>query len=241
MPITVEIVDEIVRPDIFERVFGYFMYIDETFSTYKDSSEISQINKGLIAESEYSEDMKTVFSLAERFKKQTDGFFDIQRVDGTRDPSGLVKGWAIENSAHMVYREGYRNFTVEAGGDIQVFGSKGTDGYWRAGIRSPFGLPDEIIKVLRARDVGIATSGTYQRGNHIYNPKKYTEPIEDSVSLTVIGPSLFIADVFATAAFAMGGAGIQFIESQSGYEGYLIDAHGIATMTSNFNLYVLES
>jgi len=84
---------------------------------------------------------------------------------------------------------------------------------------------------------GIATSGSYLRGQHIYNPHTPQEKLLEIVSLTVIGENVLEADRFATAAFAMGRDGINFIEQLPGFEGYAIDKNGLATMTSNFELY----
>ena len=95
-----------------------------------------------------------------------------------------------------------------------------------------------IVKVLSIRDCGIATSGTYVRGEHIYNPTDSDQPITGILSLTVIGPDIYEADRFATAAFAMGPAGINFIEQLPGFEGYMIDPGGMATYTSGFERYV---
>jgi thiamine biosynthesis lipoprotein len=78
------------------------------------------------------------------------------------------------------------------------------------------------------------------RGQHIYNPHQSHTPIRDIVSLTVIGPDIYEADRFATAAFAMGRQGIQFIEHLQGFEGYLIDAQARATFTSGFERYVVH-
>ncbi len=96
---------------------------------------------------------------------------------------------------------------------------------------------NEIVKVLSITDCGVATSGTYIRGQHIYNPKHAGEPITEIVSLTVIGPDIYEADRFATAAFAMGREGIFFIERVEGLEGYMIDRSGQATLTSGFARY----
>jgi thiamine biosynthesis lipoprotein len=60
------------------------------------------------------------------------------------------------------------------------------------------------------------------------------------MSLTVIGPNVCDADRFATGAFAMGEAGIRFIEGLPGFEGYMIDAHGVATYTSGFERFTLR-
>ncbi|MDE2589438.1 MAG: FAD:protein FMN transferase, partial [Patescibacteria group bacterium] len=125
-----------------------------------------------------------------------------------------------------------------AGGDIQAVGKNYQDKNWRVGIRNPFDT-SQIVKVLSVSNCGIATSGTYIRGQHIYNPHNSDKPITDIVSITVVGPNIYEADRFATAAFAMGKKGIQFLEGQKGLEGYMIDTKGIATFTSGFGEYVL--
>ncbi len=236
MPVTLEVIDRAAGTDIFDAVYDYFSYIDEKFSTYKEHSEISKINRHELTLQETSQDMRTVFGLAEQMAQATNGYFDIRR-EGAYDPSGLVKGWAIYNAAELVRQKGFKNFYVEAGGDFQAVGknSQGLD--WRVGIRNPFNL-NEIVKVLAVSDCGVATSGTYVRGQHIYNPKDYDAPILDIVSLTVIGPDIYNADCYATAAFAMGYDGINFIEELDGFEGYIIDKDWQATYTNGFMRYV---
>lgn len=238
MPITVEIVDPVAPADLFDRVFAYFEYVDETFSVYKDDSEITRINKHRITIDASSRDMRTIFALADETKRATDGYFDIAR-DGHVDPSGIVKGWAIHNAADILRRSGCTGFYVDAGGDVEVAGRNGRGQKWRVGIRNPYNL-HEIVKVLAVSDCGVATSGTTIRGQHIYNPHNLDQPITDILSLTVIGPNVYEADRFATAAFAMGRAGIGFIEELDGFEGYLIDAGRRATFTSGFARYVSD-
>jgi len=235
MPITVCIVD--ARPDrerAMSDTFAYFRAIDAQYSTYKDTSEISQINTGL-PRSQWSKEMQLVFGLCEQTKRETHGMFDIKRPDGMLDPSGLVKGWAINNAARQLKARGFRDFYVDAGGDIQPHGNNGEGGAWRFGIRNPFDRT-QIVKTLYVHDEGVATSGTSIRGQHIYNPKG-NAPI-DIVSLTVIGPNIYEADRFATAGFAMGRAGINFIEHLPALEGYMIDSKGIATMTSGLKRFI---
>lgn len=217
-----------------DAVFDYFTAVDERFSTYKHGSEISKINRGELRVHEWSDPMKEIFDLAERTRQETAGYFSIARPGGGTDPSGIVKGWAIRGAARIVESMGYKNYFLNAGGDIQ---SRGTDGHgkpWTVGIRNPFNA-DEIIKVLRPEGRGVATSGSYIRGDHIYNPHAPQHAIRDIVSLTVVGPDVYEADRFATAAFAMGKSGIEFIERLEGFEGYLVDAHGTATMTRGFS------
>lgn len=236
MPITVEILDAGATEADIEKVFASFRAIDETFSTYKEQSEISKINRGELTGDAYSEAMKTILALSEQTRQETRGYFDI-RHDGMLDPSGIVKGWAILQAARMLKAAGFVNFFIDAGGDIQVAGTK--QGHpWRVGIRNPFNR-NEYVKVLALTDKGIATSGTAIRGQHIYNPHQPQMPIEEIVSLTIIGPDVYEADRFATAAFAMGKRGIYFIEQLSGFEGYMIDASARATFTSGFERYVV--
>jgi thiamine biosynthesis lipoprotein len=229
MPVTVKIADNEERKtkkDI-EKVFTYFRYVDEQYSPYRETSQVAGLNRG----EEVSVEMKEILKLAEELKKETDGYFDIVRPDGRTDPSGIVKGWAIKNAADILRKLGYKRFYIDAGGDAQIIGSS-----WRWGIRNPFNVK-EIVKVLSLSDCGIATSGTYERGQHIYDPVGKKSEITDIVSMTVIGPNVYEADKFATPAFAMGRHGIEFIEKQKDLEGYMIDSKGIATMTSGFSKY----
>lgn len=237
MPITVEVVDPgVIEADI-GKVLAYFRAVDDTFSTYKEDSEISKINRGELCEEEYSDEMKLILALSEQTKQETQGYFDIQH-NGIADPSGIVKGWAILKAATMLKEAGFTNFYIDAGGDIQVSGKKGGNP-WRIGIRNPFNRK-EIVKVLVVTDKGIATSGTAIRGQHIYDPHHPHTPLQDIMSLTLIGPNVYEADRFATAAFAMGKRGISFIERLPGFEGYMIDASARATFTSGFERYVLQ-
>ena len=235
MPVTLEALDPGVTVNTFDAVFAYFEYVDRKFSTYKPDSEISLINRQEITLAQSSEDMQAIFSLAEQTRLETGGYFDISRK-GLYDPSGIVKGWAIFTASEMLRQAGFKNYYVDAGGDIQVSGKNAQGQDWRVGIQNPFN-PKEIVKVLSVQDCGVATSGNYVRGQHIYNPTNIEQPFTGIVSLTVIGPDIYEADRFATAAFAMGPAGIGFIERLTGFEGYLIDQNGLATFTSGFERY----
>jgi len=231
MPITVEIVGA-VDATTHEAVFAYFASVDRRFSTYRDDSEIADINGGRITETAYSDEMRVVLALAERTRRETDGYFDIRRPGGGIDPSGIVKGWAIRNAAAIIAAAGHTNYFVDASGDIQSAGVNSHGAPWRVGIRNPFN-DAEIVKIVTPRGRGIATSGTSARGQHIYNPHAAGD-LEEIVSLTVIANDVLEADRFATAAFAMGRDGIGFIEQTPGLEGYAIDRDRRATLSSGF-------
>lgn len=239
MPIAVEIVDAGVDNRIFEKILDFFQYVDNAFSTYKENSEITKFNKGVISEENSSPDLKEVFKLCEKTKDETNGYFDIWR-EGKCDPSGLVKGWSIYKAAQTIKKEGFKNFYINAGGDIQVGGENNKGKKWTVGIENPL-KKGEIVKIVGVSSEGVATSGTYIRGQHIYNPYNDNQEITEILSLTVIGLNILEADRFATAAFAMGRKGIEFIENRDGLEGYMIDKNGIAVYTSGFNNYVLNN
>jgi thiamine biosynthesis lipoprotein len=242
MPITVEIVDTNIKSSSIDDVFDYFKYIDENFSVYKENSEISGINQNKITERDYSKDMRIVLALSEETKKLTNGYFDIVTPGGKCDPSGLVKGWAIYNASQILKKQGYCNFYIEAGGDIQTSGKNSKGENWSVGIKNPFEPEkNEMVKIVYGENLAIATSGTYLRGHHIYNPLEKDVVLDDIISLSVIGPNIYEADRFATAAFAMGQNGIEFIENMGGFEGYMIDMKGIATETTGFEKYVKKT
>jgi len=235
MPSVVNVIDVGVTEEDINEVFSYFHYVDKKFSTYKKDSEISQINRGELKEWDYSSEMKTILKYSEETKKETDGYFDIN-FNGILDPSGLVKGYAVFQGAEILRKKGLRNYFVEIAGDIQIQGKNEKRENWRVGIQNPFNL-DEIIKVVKLSNKGIATSGNYLRGTHIYNPKtgKFAQEV---AGITVIGPNVYEADRFATAAFAMGEKGIEFIERLKGFEGYMIKKDKKAVFTSEFEEYL---
>lgn len=236
MPITVEIVD--CPPNgLCEEVFAYFAGIDRRFSLFRPDSEIAAINQSRLGWNVVSTEMQEILAIAEQIKRTTRGYFDICRPDGIIDPSGVVKSWAVRNAAQLIEAGGASNYLVNAGGDIQCRGVAGDGGDWKIGICNPFN-DQQIVKTVCPRGHGIATSGTYVRGQHIYNPHRPGQPIADIVSLTVIGADVLQADLYATAAFAMGKEGIYFIEELPQLEGYLIDSAGIAAQTSRFKAFV---
>jgi len=237
MPITIEVIDAHITKSDINKIFDYFTEVDKRYSTYKANSEISQINNGL-PKKLWSSEVKKVLKLCEQTKNETQGYFNIHR-NGQIDPSGLVKGWAINNAANKLIKMGYKNFYIDAGGDLQVKGRNTMNKAWTIGIRNPFNR-EQIVKTVAIKNKGVATSGTYVRGFHIYNPQKNYKSVNEIASLTVIGPNIYEADRFATAAFAMGLNGIEFIESLVGYEAYMIDNKAVATMTSGFESYVVQ-
>lgn len=237
MPIILEVVDPGVRSFDLEKIFDFFQYVDNEFSPFKPDSAVSRLNDGRLKPENYDRELREILDLSEETKQETDGYFDIY-YNGHCNPSGLVKGWAIHRAAQSLKKAGFNNYYINAGGDIEVAGTNQAGQIWKVGIRNPFNHK-EIVKVLGLSGRGIATSGTYQRGQHIYNPLAEISGQSEIVSLTVVGPNVYEADRFATAAFAMGRDGLTWLEQRPGLEAYQIDKNGQAAYTSGFNQFIL--
>ncbi len=218
-------------------VYDHLREVDVRFSPYRATSEVSRINGGELREEGFSPEMKRVLRLCEETKRATRGYFDPWRGERL-DPSGLVKGLAVYDASGILRDRGFEDFCIEAGGDIEARGRCSGGEKWRIGIRSPFD-PRTVVKAVALENRGIATSGLYARGEHIYNPLTGRNATE-TASFTVIGPNLFEADRFATAAFAMGRRGLELIRNSSDLDGYMIEHDGTATYTEGFLRYVTE-
>ncbi|HUO62016.1 MAG TPA: FAD:protein FMN transferase [Candidatus Bathyarchaeia archaeon] len=236
MPITLMVPDSHGSHTAMAEVFEFFRRVDQTYSPFIETSHVSKINRQELVEDDYSNELREILDLAEQAKRDTDGYFDVWH-DSVFDPSGIVKGWAIDRAAEIM-RQYTNDFYVEAGGDIQVSGANDQQQPWRIGVRNPFNR-DENIAVVSLDNHAIATSGTAIRGQHIYDPVT-SRPLTDIVSLSVIAPNIIDADRMATAAFAMGERGIAFIENLPGYEAYMVDAGRRATLTSGWERFQLQ-
>lgn len=235
MPIRIVIAHHGVHENIFNEAFALLEEIDERFSTYKNTSEISRINTGQVSESEWSEDMKEVCELAEKTKKDTNGFFDIRTPDGFLDPSGVVKGWAIQKVFDLLLSKGEENILVDVAGDVATHGRNEKGEEWAIGIKNPFNT-EEVVKIVYPRGKGVATSGTYARGAHIYNPHTGESASGTLESVTVVAPTILEADLLATAVFAMGEDGLLYAEQTEGVEAYAIRPDRTSVMTAGFSL-----
>ena len=201
------------------------------FSTYRPGSEVSRLDRGELREEDASPDVRLVLDLCRRYAHATGGWFSA-RIAGRLDPSGLVKGWAIDRACGILERHGARHYLVSAGGDVAARGHSGAGEPWRVGIRHPVER-SRVTRVVLAADLAVATSGTYEKGCHVLDP--WTgRPATDVVSVTVVGSDIVEADVHATAALAMGRRGLELVEALDGYEGYAITPDLRASWTPGF-------
>lgn len=237
MPVIADVRDDEADPRVLDDVFAWLRWVDATFSTYKADSEIGRINRGELAPEDADPEVRAVLDRCDELRRETNGYFDARAASpDVLDPSGLVKGWSIERAAGILDDAGVRNYALNAGGDIVVRGRAVPDWSWRIGIQHPRER-DAVAHVVEARNLAIATSGEYERGQHVVDPHTRRPP-SGLLSVTVTGPDLGTADAYATAAFAMGAAARDWVEGLDGYEAFAITAAGATWQTSGFGRYL---
>ncbi|MEU0218413.1 FAD:protein FMN transferase [Streptomyces sp. NPDC006265] len=206
--------------------------VDEVFSTYRPGSQISRLARGEIALADCDREVTEVLGLCESAERLTDGWFS-PTPGGRLDPTGLVKGWAIERASEILERAGARNTCINGGGDIQLRGECAPGVPWRIGIAHPL-LPGQLSTVVVGRDLAVATSGTAERGPHILNPRTGRPAESGLLSITLVGRHLTDIDVCATAGFAMGPSAREWIESLPGVEAFAVTSGDRAWWTEGF-------
>ncbi|MFE3738226.1 FAD:protein FMN transferase [Streptomyces sp. NPDC059134] len=206
---------------------------DEIFSTYRPDSQISRLNRGELTLSACLTEVVEVLDLCAEAERESDGWFTPGYAGGV-DPTGLVKGWAVERAARMIASSGAASVCLGGGGDIQLVG-----GPWRVGIADPL-HPGELATVVEAdRSLGVATSGPAERGCHVLDPHTGEAPADGLASVTVVcQEGVTAADVRATAAYAMGDRARKWLESLPGTEGFAVTPYGDTWATSGFHRHV---
>jgi thiamine biosynthesis lipoprotein len=203
---------------------------DARFSTYRRDSELCRFDRGELARP--SRDLAAILDRCEALRRETSGWFDV-RAGGRLDPSALVKGWAAQRAADVLTAGGVTDFCLNAGGDVIARGSASPGGHgWRVGIQHPHDRGALAARVC-AHDLAVATSGAYERGPHIVDPRTGKAP-GGVLSVTVTGPELGTADAYSTAAFAMGPDGPAWTLGLADYEALTILADGTVLSTPGF-------
>ena len=158
---------------------------------------------------------------------------------GGLDPTGLVKGWSIARVCQLLRDAGHRRFAVNGGGDVQTVGTPAVDALWRIGISDPADRA-RLVAVATGSDMAVATSGSAERGLHIVNPFTGT-PADELAAVTVVGPDIVAADVYATAAVSMGRAAYQWLNALAGYGALVVDNEGAVWHSAGFSPYAAST
>ncbi|MGW7408115.1 FAD:protein FMN transferase [Streptomyces sp. NPDC054833] len=200
-----------------DEVFAWLRSVDARFSPFKADSEVSRLDRGELSAAKLSTDLAEVLAVCEEYRIATGGAFDARLPGRGLDPCAVVKGWSVQRAADLLTAAGARRFCLNAGGDVVAAG-----GPWRVGLRHPE-RADRLCAVLEITDGAVATSGRYERGDHILDGRT-GRPATGLLSLTVVAPTLIEADTTATAAFAMGEEGVAWAAARPGWEVFAVDA-----------------
>jgi thiamine biosynthesis lipoprotein len=234
---TIDIRDVGVWDDAIGEIVAWLHHVDAVFSTYKPDSDISRIRRQELEIDDADPDVAAVLDLCGVVEEETAGYFTAFGGAGLDpsglDPTGMVKGWAIERASQLLRARGSHNHAVNGGGDIQLAGEAAPGRLWAVGISDPFD-GTRLLTTVTGRDFAIATSGVAERGAHIVNPHT-CGPADQLASVTVIGASLTRVDAYATAAFAMGPDAYHWIEALPGHNALLVFPDRTAAPTTGFH------
>jgi thiamine biosynthesis lipoprotein len=215
--------------------FAELRRADEVFSPFRPDSQISRLRDGRTTPDRCDPEVREILALCELLRRASNGYFDAYAAGpGQLDPCGVVKGWAAERAAAALRAAGMPRHAVNAGGDVRLGDPPAPGRPWRVGIADPH-RPGHLLTVVRGSDLAVATSGNAERGAHVLDPHRRA-PATGLASVTVIGPSLTLADAYATAAVAMGEAATDWLAGLDGYEALLVDAAGELWWTGGFPL-----
>ena len=198
--------------------------IDRVFSTYRTDSDISRIRRGELSIADADSRVALVADACERAEEETGGLVSA-RWRGRFDPTGYVKGWAVEAAGRRHLEPLLAAATavgINAGGDLQLFTAEGADWRWPVGIADPHDR-GQLIAVVDVVNGAVATSGTAERGHHILDPRT-GRPATGTASATIVTDGLTQADVWATAAVVAGPANRSWIAAAGSRTGIVVDA-----------------
>lgn len=229
---TIDIRDPGTWADAIGDAVGWLHRVDAVFSTYREDSDLSRIRRRELAIENAAPDVAEVLRLCAVIETET-AFYFTANWDTELDPTGLVKGWAIEQASRILQSHGSHHHAVNGGGDIQLAGESASGETWRVGISNPFDRA-RVLAVVTGRAFAVATSGIAERGAHIVDPIAGTRA-GGLASVTVVGRSLTRVDAYATAAFAMGPGGLHWVEDMPGYEAQMVAEDGAVTSTTHFD------
>jgi FAD:protein FMN transferase len=204
---------------------------DAVFSMWKTESPMSRLRRREITVEEAPAEVADVLFRCAYAREASGGWFDPWAMPGGLDPTGLVKGWAAEQALAALIDVGVDAAMVNAGGDVTVFGEPQPGRPWRVGIRHP----DDSSRCLCVvtPSAAVATSGTYERGAHVYDPHT-RRPAAGCVSATVVGADLALADALATGLLAAGGEALSDVAWLPGYSAMIVGGDGSRVTTDGF-------
>jgi FAD:protein FMN transferase len=221
-----DVIDSLV-----ERARAILHHADDLFSTWKSESPVSRLRRGAAALEDMPEDVIEVLNLCANARDVSQGWFNPWGMPGGVDPTGFVKGWAAQRALRALDHDGVVGAMVNAAGDIATRGRSGAHAPFRIGVTDP--RAKERLACIVDVHATIATSGTYERGQHLIDPFSGRSGAR-TASASVVGPDLGVADALATALAVAGCDFLALLEGVPDYEGLAIESDGSWSCTTQF-------
>lgn len=190
-----------------DKVEDICSYFDQRYSTYREDSVLSLLRKGQSHPATWPADFQQLIAAGDNYEAATGGHFTLTRPTGEWDPTGLVKAKAIDSVSIFLEAQGIRRFSVNIGGDIVLGPEVSPSDLSRIAITPPVALRDGVQAPALVLDLAFsqytatATSGTTERGDHIWSPVSSGDA---PIQATVVASDIVTADTWATALVAGG-------------------------------------
>jgi thiamine biosynthesis lipoprotein len=207
-----------------EEPISWLHWVDATFSTYKPDSAISRVRRGELAVDDAPVVVRQVLARCDSLRQETGGSFDAGSGP-TLDPSGYVKGWAVDVASDLLVESGAPDHCINAGGDVRLRGRPRPGEDWQVAIAHPL-VVDAACAILHLGEGAVATSGISERGAHVRVPRTGAAALA-LASVTVVGPDLATTDAYATAALVLGMDAPAWLSQLAGFESLVVDAAGM--------------
>jgi FAD:protein FMN transferase len=218
-----------------DAVFAEIERLEQIFSTFRIDSPISRVNRCELHLLDAAPEITEVLDACTWLEHRSGGAFNAHPParPGQLDPAGFAKGWITERAAGLLDDAGLAHWYVGAGGDVVTRGAPAPGQHWRVGIADPH-RPGATVATLELAGGAVATSGTAERGLHLWDGRT-GRAASALASATVVGPQLAWADAFATTVVALGRDGLAWLAAFEGYEALIVTDDGVIEHTTGFN------
>lgn len=219
-----------------ERRFRAF---DERFSLYNPDSELSRVAEGKLGLTDSSDELRSTYASALRWRDDTGGAFTPHRPDGVIDLNGTVKALAMQTAADELLDLGFSDWCLNAGGDVLCAGHQPNGASWRVGVVDP---TDRAVLLFTIPVDGtrhaVATSGSAERGDHIWTTMATDRSY---LQVTVVADDIETADVLATTIVAGGPSAFALVVERWSVDVLTVAHDGALTATSGLRAALARS
>ena len=146
-----------------QEALAELRWVDEVFSTWRPDSQVSRLGRGEMNLQDCHPAVAEVLRLADDARASSDGAFDVclPGPDGVRrlDPSGVVKGWAVDRAVRPLLALAGTDVCLSAGGDMVCHVADPDGEPWTIGIEDPLD-PARLVARVPVHRGAVATSGS---------------------------------------------------------------------------------